>query len=278
MNFTNAFLRGLGVFVAVCIIQVIAGMLVPIRTATPPHIFAWLLVMNAIIIGGLVVLAARSEWRGWRLGAALALIPFSISSVNFLEGSIFLTNSGLPWGRLFVQSMIAALLIIPVWMALFGTRPTDGLMHYHPIQAKGRGERAWKFIVSDFTYLILYYGAGMIIFPFVKNFYATQHLPSAGTIIALQLMIRGPILVLICLGMTRMLGLPRVSGALAVGAIFTLLSGVAPLIMPNATFPDAVRWVHFCEVVSENFVFGAVVAWLWGEPQVAQLREMRQAA
>jgi hypothetical protein len=134
-------------------------------------------------------------------------------------------------------------------------------------------------VVSDFAYLFLYFGTGMIIFPFVKNFYATQHLPSAVSIAALQLLVRGPVFVLVCLSLTRMLGLPRLQGALAVGLMFTLLSGVAPLLMPNPFFPDSVRWVHFCEVVSENFVFGAIVAWLWGrpEPKPARIGAMQRA-
>lgn len=278
MNNTSAFFRGLAVFVAFSFIQTVPGMLLPIKFVPAPHIFEWLLLMNAIITAALVVLAVRSEWRGWQLGVALAAIPLAITALNVLEGSVFLKNSALPWDRILLQAVISAVLIIPVWMLLFGRRGGATSEHYHPIQAKGRGERAWKFAVCDLTYLVLYYGAGMIIFPFVKDFYATQQLPSADTIIALQLMIRGPVFVLLCLAMTRMLGLPRLTGALAVGAIFTLLSGVAPLLTPNPYFPDAVRWVHFCEVVSENFVFGAVVAWLWGEPAVSHLRELRQAA
>src|ERR1700730_16747097 len=59
---------------------------------------------------------------------------------------------------------------------------------------------------------------------------------------------------------------------------FTFLSGVAPLLMPNPFFPDSVRWVHFCEVTSENFVFGVIVAWLWGKPTLAGSRLLHQAA
>ena len=61
-----------------------------------------------------------------------------------------------------------------------------------------------------------------------------------------------------------MFRLPRWSGALAVGLAFTLVSGVATLIIPNPFFPDSVRWVHFGEVTSSNFVFGVVVGWVWG--------------
>jgi hypothetical protein len=82
------------------------------------------------------------------------------------------------------------------------------------------------------------------------------------TIVGLQLLVRGPLFILLCLLLTRMLGRPRLRGAFVVGILFTVLSGVAPLLMPNPYFPDSARWVHFSEVVSENFIFGAIVAWL----------------
>ena len=268
MKISQSIVRAGLVFVAISAAQMIAGMLVPVKVPALAHALAWMLLTNALIATVLSAVAERADWRGWKLGLALAAVPLAISSVNVLEGSVFLKNSNLPWARLYVHAVISAALIVPVWMLLFGRRPPTA-EHYHPIQAKGRGERVWKFVLSDFSYLFLYYAAGMIIFPFVRDFYSTQQLPSAGTIIALQLLIRGPVFVLLCIGFTRMLGLSRLSGALAVGAAFTILSGVAPLLMPNPYFPDAVRWVHFCEVVSENFVFGAIVAWLWGQPQFA---------
>lgn len=265
MKLSQAILRWVLALIGIVVAQSIAGVLVRMRVPTVPHMSEWFLVANAIVAAALTVLAVRSDWRGWQLGAALAAIPFIISTANIIEGSVFLKNSDLPWQKIFLHSLISAILIFPVWTLLFGRRDTTS-PHYHPIQAKGRGERAWKFIVSDVSYIVLYYAAGMIIFPFVRDFYATQELPSQGTIVALQLLIRGPIFVVLCLGFTRMLGMPRLTGALTVGALFTVLSGVAPLLIPNPYFPDAVRWVHFCEVVSVNFVFGAIVAWLWGQP------------
>jgi len=278
MKSSGVILRGLLVFIAVCFIQIVAGMLVPMNTAAAPHIFQWLMLTNAVVVTALTVVAVRSEWRGWRLGIALAAIPLAIESVNLLEGAVFLTNSHLQGGLIFLHTLISAVLIVPIWMLLFGRRDQGVPEHYHPIEAKSRGERAWKFVVSDLTYLVLYFGTGMIIFPYVKDFYATQQLPSPGMIVALQLSIRGPVFVLLCLALARMLGLPRLSGALAVGAVFTLLSGVAPLLMPNPYFPDAVRWVHFCEVTSENFIFGAIVAWLWGRPLPVHPKLLQQAA
>lgn len=265
MKLSQIIVRGVLAFIGIIVAEMIGGVLVPVEAPAAPHLFEWLMLVNAMTAAALTILAVRSDWRGWQLGTALAAIPFVISTANIIEGSIFLKNSHLPWEKLFLHSLSSAILMVPVWTLLFGRRE-GASPHYHPIQSKGRGERAWKFAISDLSYIVLYYAAGMIIFPFVRDFYATQQLPSPGTIVALQLLIRGPIFVVLCLGITRMLGLPRLTGALTVGSLFTLLSGVAPLLIPNPYFPDAVRWVHFCEVVSVNFVFGAFVAWLWGQP------------
>ena len=35
----------------------------------------------------------------------------------------------------------------------------------------------WRFVLCSAAYVFLYYLAGMIIFPYVRDFYATQHIP-----------------------------------------------------------------------------------------------------
>jgi hypothetical protein len=127
-------------------------------------------------------------------------------------------------------------------------------------------------------YVFLYFLAGAIIFPYVKDFYATQSLPPYSTIFALQFLVRGPIFVVLCVTMVRMLDLPRLSGALAVGTVFAILNGIAPLLMPDPFFPDSVRWIHLCEVATSNFLFGAVVARLWGQPELAHAEPLHQSA
>lgn len=277
MKPSSIILRSLLVFVATFVVKAVSGILIPIKVPMPPHFLEWNILTTALITAALTVLAVRSDWRGWKLGAAIASIPLAIASVNLLEGVIFLTNADMQWGRIFLFTVVSSALTIPVWALLFGKRPHVP-EHSHPIESKSWGERVWKFAVSDISYLFLYYLAGMIIFPFVKSFYTTQHIPSPGIIIALQLLIRGPVFVLLCIVMTRMLGMSRLTGAWAVGAIFTLLSGVAPLLAPNPVFPDSVRWVHFCEVTSSNLLFGAIVAWLWGEAGLVKSSVLAHAA
>lgn len=284
MKLSNIIMRTVAVFIAVSIVQMLAGALagfiIPAKTPPnlTPHFFYWALLMNAVTILALAPLAVRSEWRGWKLGAALAAIPAVITIVDGIEGAVFLKNSHIDWPSIFLMTIIAAVLSTPVWMLLFGKRTEQPPEHFHPIASKSLGERGWKFVVGDVSYITLYLIAGTIILPYIKAFYATQTVPPMSTIFALQLLVRGPVFILLCLLMVRMLDMPRLSGALTVGLLFTLLSGVAPLLMPNPYFPDSVRWMHFMEVTSSNFVFGAIVGWLWGRPRLVQSNVLAHAA
>jgi len=285
VKFSQLLWRVIAAFAVVSFIQVLAGMLaavvVPVEAPLPDevarHFMPWVLLTNAVTIAALSVVAVRTEWRGWRLGFSVALIPLAIMVINGIEGTVFLKNLHIAWPRIFLASAITALLSAPVWMLLFGGRQDNPAEHFHPLASKSLGERVWKLVTCDLTYLVLYFAAGMLVFPYVKSFYATQILPSTTTIVALQLLVRGPLFILLCLLLTRMLGMPRRSGALAVGFLFTVLSGIAPLLMPNPYFPDSVRWAHFSEVVSENFIFGALVAWLWGQPKLVDSPALAQA-
>jgi hypothetical protein len=286
VKFSTVLLRVIAAFAVVSLIQVLAGMLatifLPVAAPLPDdgmrHFMPWMLLSNAVTIAALSVVAVRTEWRGMRLGFSVALIPLAIVGINGIDGIVFLKNLPIEWPRIFLTSAITALLSAPVWMLLFGTRQDTPAEHFHPLASKSLGERVWKLVTCDLTYLVLYLAAGVLIFPYVKSFYASQALPSTTTIVGLQLLVRGPLFILLCLLLTRMLGMPRRSGALAVGLLFTVLSGMAPLLMPNPYFPDSVRWAHFAEVVSENFIFGVMVAWLWGQPKLVHSPALAHAA
>jgi hypothetical protein len=280
MKLSAAIVRAFLAFAAVTVIQMLTGMLLiaPTKTAQPPNGPLWLLLSNALSVAALSFIALRSNWRGWKLGAAVAAVPTTIALADTIEGAFFLTNSPIDWPRLFAFAILSWALTMPVWMFLFGRRPDDPQQHYFPIASNARSERIWKFTVSDLAYALLYIIAGTIVFPYVKDFYATQQLPSMPKIFAMQLLVRGPIFIVLCLALVRMLGLPRLGGALAVGAVFALLSGVTPLLIPNPFFADSLRWAHMCEVTGSNFVFGTLVAWLWGQPKLTPQQSLRQAA
>lgn len=265
-------------WLALAAAHVIAGMFVPIKMTSPPHALAWMLLSDLVIAATLGAVAMRSDWTGWKLAFALVAVPFAINLVDMIEGTVFLKHSGIPWLALMLMVSLNYVFVLPAWRYIFG-QGENAPAHGSPLQRKSAGSMVWRFAVSDLAYVFLYFAAGMVILPYVRDFYATQAVPPPGTIAALQLLVRGPVFVALCLLLVRMIGLSRLTGALMVGLAFTLLSGVAPLLMPNPFFPDAVRWVHFAEVTSSNFVFGAIVGLLWGpRKSAAESGELRRAA
>jgi hypothetical protein len=144
---------------------------------------------------------------------------------------------------------------------------------------RDRMESLWRFVVSDIAYYVFYLAAGTTVWftsSQLRDFYATQTIPPAGKLLALQLFVRGPLYVGVCLLMARMTGLPGTLGAAALGMAFAVLNGVA-LLVPNLVFPDAVRWAHFYEVVSSS-LFGLFVAWIWREKMTGESESWKQAA
>ena len=69
MTFSQAVLRALLAFVGFVVIQIITGMLVPMKPVALPHIFQWMLLSNAVVVTALSMVAVRTEWRGWKMGA-----------------------------------------------------------------------------------------------------------------------------------------------------------------------------------------------------------------
>lgn len=264
-------------WLALALAQTVAGVVVRVPAPEIPHGLEWMLATDLLIVITLAPVAASSDWSGWKLAAALTVIPFAITFVNMVEGAVFLERSGIPWRSLLPMLGLTYVLVLPLWRYIF-RKGTAAESSCSLMSGRSSAGLAWRFIVSDFLYLFLYYGAGIVIWPYVKDFYRTQIVPSAGTIVSLQLLFRGPVFVIICLLLVRMIGIPRWKGALSVGLAFTVLSGVAPLLMPNPYFPDAVRWVHFGEVVTSNFVFGVMVGLIWGKPQTVSIPRASKAA
>ena|SRR2546430_7288562 len=65
----------------------------------------------------------------------------------------------------------------------------------------------------------------------------------------------------------RLLKGGRMRAALFFGAAYSILGGIAPLLLPNPLMPAPIRLAHGFEVGISNFVFGALEGWaLAGNP------------
>ena len=276
MNSLRIVSRVILAWVALFAAQMVAGMVIHVTAPQIAGVMPWLMLSNAIIVLALGAAALRSDWRDWKLACAMFAIPAAITTVNMIEGVFFLTNSHIDWRGVITLTLVGYAIATLLWWLIFrGAQVVSGSAE-SPIPHRSFGQTLNRVVLCLVCYVFLYYLAGFIIFPYVRDFYATQRIPGVGEIVAMQFLLRGPVFLMVCLLLLRMFRLSHLAGALAVGLAFTVLSGVAPLIVPNPFFPDAVRWVHFGEVTSSNFVFGCIVGWVWGRAQqVAHLSPAR---
>ena len=239
---------------------VVLGPMSPALPEPPAGMFGWLVLSNLLVAGVLAWYARRSAWTGWRLAGALFVTAWGVGTLNSLIEAHFFAIFDRPGvlPALFLRSLPPVLVFAPVMVWLSGRWSVPGA---ETAPAPDHGIVGWvaRFAACSATYLVLYFTAGMIIFPYVQPFYDMRALPAPSTIVLLQLFLRAPIFAGIGLLIVRMAPGTRRDHALMVAVAMSILGGAAPLIIPNPFFPDAVRWVHFVEVVTSNFVFGAVV-------------------
>jgi hypothetical protein len=268
---------------ALFVLQALLGPLLAPPVEMPATGFASLAAMWLGTAAILMALAVCSTWTGWRLAAALGAVYYGVSSLtSLIEAAVFdILPLAHVW-RLALMTALTAALLAPVVVLLAGrfrkttspsprlgapappaTSATSATSISHTCSAHSTWSFAALFAGCSALYVALYYAAGMIIFPYVQTFYEGIGLPPFEVVVALQLFVRGPLHVAICVLVVAMTGGTRAQRALLAGAVMAGLGGAIPLLVPNPYFPDAVRWVHFAEVVTSNFLFGTITGWVF---------------
>jgi hypothetical protein len=248
---------------AFTVTQMVAGALLPTPWATPPdNALPWLLLANLLLSACLSVFARLSDWPPRRLALGLFAVGFLVGQFNNLIEAVFF--------RLFTPSAFLALLplVTPPMAAaaLVIAYVRQRTPHAAPpVARRTPGAIALRLLAVGLVYFPFYFVAGLIIFPYVRDFYAPSQLPSMATLMPWQILVRGPIFGLGVLLVTRIAPGSRRQHMLLGAVTLAGIGGVIPLIVPNPLFTDAVRWVHFCEVVSENIAVGAIAGWLLSE-------------
>lgn len=225
----------------------------PESNALPWQIASWV-----IMAATLMWFAVRARIGGWRLAVSLAVLVYGICSFNSLiEARFFGIMTSRQFAAVMAMSALSAVLV--------GLMLVPVVRGITPVSRHGE----WTDRVSicrvaagSIAYVVAYFIAGIIVFPFVKAFYAQFTMPNGLHVIAMQLFIRGPVFVALMLLLVRISGASRRETILMTGGALSLLGGVAMLIVPNSFIPDFARWPHFVEVVSSNFVYGCFLGWL----------------
>jgi hypothetical protein len=128
----------------------------------------------------------------------------------------------------------------------------------------------WRISTAAAIYFLLFMTAGLIIWPFVQEFYADQL--AEGRLGLLNFdweYLNGVWFALLVLPILRLAVGDWLRAGVTAGLALMLIRGVAGLIVPNPELPTQVRLWHVFEVSWSNFVYGITVAYLFVRPRRA---------
>jgi len=117
-------------------------------------------------------------------------------------------------------------------------------------------------------YVIIYFIAGILLqitFPELNEFYQGK-IPPIDVIVMTQVL-RGFLLVLVAIWFVRHSRLSSIKSALLLGALFSIVGGLSPLLAPNDLMPASIRIAHGVEVCTSNFIYGFCLALLVSPPK-----------
>jgi hypothetical protein len=248
---------------ALTLLQMFLSFLVPPSAGGGAGGLGFVLLSNALTASLLVWIARRLRVRGLARAVVLWAIWGGIQAISLIELLVFdigVPRGDLPWLALHSLAVSACL-------ALF-----LGLAFPAEARAGGAPPAAappsvwWRLAASGLAYVVLYFAAGMLAYPYVREFYEARPMPAMGTLLVVQ-PVRGLAFGAIVLLVVRQIRASRFGAAVAAGSTISILGGVAPLLIPNPYLPDAVRYAHLPEVGVSNFLFGLLAGWLLAAPR-----------
>lgn len=228
---------------------------------TPVHL-VWVLAANLLLALTLMYVTTRLQGAGWRLAGILFLLMFGLHCNNLVEAVFFqLDIPRAELATLFLSGFVRAAFFAPllVWASRkWSGSPQPAL---HAWTERSALSWIWRIAACDLAYVFFYLLAGMIIFPYVHDFYASRQLPALLPLMVMQIF-RGLVFVGLSLLVIRRAAGSRREVALVVGLVLSVVGGIVPLLAPNPYIPTYIRWVHGCEVGVSNLLFGCLVGWL----------------
>ncbi len=262
-------------WLAFSVVQAVAGaLLLRGLPASGPGALPLGLASNALVALILTTLAGRLRARGWGRVLALFAVAWGIDANDLAEAVAFsldIPRATLP--MLFVTSFVAKLALALTLDRVTGTADGAGAW------PAGRAAGSWigRVVAADLLYVLFYLAAGMIVFPFVKEFYAGKAIPGFAVLVPMQIA-RGLVFVGLLILMAARLALPRAALALLSGLTLAVLGGVAPLLVPNPFMPGPIRMAHLAETGISNFLFGWLATLILTAPPKERKAERRAPA
>lgn len=123
----------------------------------------------------------------------------------------------------------------------------------------------WRLAATPAVFIILYFVAGLIIFPFVEPYYEGRVMPDPQAIVSMQVL-RSLAIVGAAYPLLRTIHRRR-DAVMVLALALPAFGAVAPLLPANDVMPGSIRLVHALETVPYYALFGALVAVWFGPPR-----------
>ncbi len=225
--------------------------------------FSWNTLLScALTIAVLALVVRASRAVGWRAVWIVFLIYFGIGWINTLDEAVLFQV--LPMGIGFQTLVNGATLAFTIAVLLVLSLNRMGEItdsRRADMTAPRDKSWIWKMFAGGFLYFALYCIAGAAIQPFIRAFYANRKLPSVSELFVIEFF-RGLLYIAVVLPLVRSLAVRKFQAAIVLGVCFSVLGGLAPLLLSNEYMPVSIRIAHSFEVGISNFVFGLLLGYL----------------
>ncbi|TDI71599.1 MAG: hypothetical protein E2O88_01620 [Bacteroidetes bacterium] len=224
--------------------------------------YLWSIPANFLVSLVLGYYIIHSTSKGFKLCANVLIVYFIIGFLNIMiEALIFNVSDQVETVNSLIGGLFLTLLYSPLYVYVLGKWESKSTSI--SFQPRSIFSWIWKITITDLLYFVVYMLAGLTliaVYPELIDFYEDK-VPAFDLIFKTQLF-RGLIFAGIALLVLRTTDLPPLKAALLIGAIFSVLGGIAPLIPPNELMPPNIRLAHGFEVGVSNFIYGIIVGYL----------------
>ena len=217
---------------------------------------------NALVAGALFAAMQATGENGWRLVWILAALYGGIGPLNIALEAMFFRIMPTPTTLQFLARGLAL-----AGAASLVIVSTAGRLRVNP-DARTRNEAAsrprgwpWRLAAAALCYVVLYFAAGLLVFPYVAHFYAGRPMPSPRLVVLMQIA-RGLVYALVMLPFVQSMAGHRWRAGLILGLCLSVFGGIAPLLLPNQYLPADILPYHMIEIGVSNFLLGLAAALL----------------
>ncbi len=222
-----------------------------------------------LVTAAIAYAATLSSLRGLALVQVIAIAHFGLHHLlSIVEATVFLPQMSASEVGLgvFGGAMQSMILAVSITVALGKMGPAnDGDVTATEPEPMPWWEWLWKFALCSVAYLILYIVAGLLILPFVREYYPELDALKIDPVFIFGLQLRrGAVYVACVVPLLRSLQASRRRIALSTAVLVPIVHGVAGLLVPSEHMAaTAWRFAHMIEIGWSNFLFGLLIGYLF---------------